>query len=167
MRRPKEGAPPVRLDTSRGVKVDAQKTPSKAQRVDPCVLRARDSTSAVRAISEAIGSRQAPSAARAVRLQGPQMGSRRAGKRTRQEHWVRGREAKNAPESAGEDVVVARRPNEDSNLAPPSYAGGVPPGKSQIHESGQRSAISACRHVAYRSHAGRARIMPGAHGRFL
>ena len=74
MRRPKEGAPPVRLDTSTGVKVDAQKTPSKAQRVDPCVLRARDSTGAARPFSEAIGSRKAPSARRAVRLQGPQTG---------------------------------------------------------------------------------------------
>ena len=164
---PREGTAPVRLDASSSVKVDDRNPPSTSQRVDPCVLRARDSTGAVRAFSEAIGSSQAPSARRAVRLQGPQMGSRRAGKRTRQEHWVRGREAKNAPELAGEDVVVARRPTEDSNLAPPSYAGGVPPGKSQIHESGQRSAISACRHVAYRSHAGRARIMPGAHGRFL
>ena len=41
------------------------------------------------------------------------------------------------------------RPTEDSNLAPPSYAGGVPPGKSQMHVSDQVSAISACRHGAY------------------
>ena len=145
-RHPRKGAPPVRPEASSGVEiVDREASPS-SQRVDPCVLRARDSTGAVRAFSEAIGSSQAPSARRAVRLQGPQMGSRRAGKRTRQEHWVRGRQAKNAPEVAGEDVVVARRPNEDSNLAPPSYAGGVPPWEGQIHVSASAQAISACRH---------------------
>ena len=136
-RRPREGAPPMRPDASRSVKVVDEKA-SRLRSASSCgILRARDSTGAVRAFSEAIGSEQAPSAARAVRLQGRQTGARRVGTRTRHGLWVRGREAKNAPELAEEDVVVARRPNEDSNLAPPSYAGGVPPGKSQIHVSGQ------------------------------
>ena len=134
---PKEGATRVRPEASSGVEiVDREASPS-SQHVVLWILQAWDSTGAVRPFSGAIGSEQAPSAARAVRLQGPQTGARRAGGRTRQGHWVRGREAKNAPELAGEDVVVARRPTEDSNLAPPSYAGGVPPWEGQIHESGQ------------------------------
>ena len=39
-----------------------------------------------------------------------------------------------APEIAEEDVVVAPRLTEDSDLAPTSIAGGVPPGKGQIHD---------------------------------
>ena len=52
-------------------------------------------------------------------------------------------EGRNAPDDAGEDVVGVRRPNEDSNLAPPSNAGGVPPGKSQNQRSASCGAISA------------------------
>ena len=71
---PREGAASMRPDVLSGVRIDDRKPPSTSQRVDPCVLRARDSTGAVRPFSEAIGSRQAPSARRAVRLQGPQTG---------------------------------------------------------------------------------------------
>ena len=75
-------------------------------------------------------------------------------------------EGKNAPDDAGEDVPGARRPNEDSNLAPPSNAGGVPPGKSQIQRSASCGAISARYIWEIQSHQARAHIMPDVHAAF-
>ena len=62
----------MRPVTSRGTELVDWKASSIALRVDLRVLRARDSTGAVRPRSRAIGSEQALSAGRAVRLQGPQ-----------------------------------------------------------------------------------------------
>ena len=50
----------------------------------------------------------APTAAHAVKAQGVQTGTRRAGARTRQGHWLRGFEASSAPVEAVEDAEQLR-----------------------------------------------------------
>ena len=69
----------------------------------------------------------APTAANAVKAQGVQTGTRRAGARMRQGHWVRGFEASSAPLEAFEQLGDPRRKRTSDQ---PSKLGGLP-GKSQ------------------------------------
>ena len=96
------------------VEIATRRASSSSERVAPRVLRARDRTSAARPSSRAIGAVQAPTSARAIRLPGPQTGALRAGGRARLRHRIRGREAINAPQLAGEDVVRAAQPSAEA-----------------------------------------------------
>jgi len=73
----------------------------------------------------------APTAAHAVKAQGVQTGTRRAGARMRQGHWVRGFEASSAPLEAVEDAEQLGDPRRKRTSDQPSKLGGLPPGKSQ------------------------------------
>ena len=85
----------------------------------------------------------ASTAAHAVKAQGVQTGTRRAGACTRQGHWVRGLEASSAPVEAVEDAEQLGDPRRKRTSDQPSKLGGLPPGKSQNYGHDQRSAISA------------------------
>ena len=63
--------------------------------------------------------------------QGVQTGTRRAGARMRQGHWVRGFEASSAPLEAVEDAEQLGDPRRKRTSDQPSKLGGLPPGKSQ------------------------------------
>ena len=65
-------------------KSENRRASSTSKRVALRILRVRDRTGAMRAVSGAIGTMQAPTSARAIRLQGPQTGALRA-------HGARGR----------------------------------------------------------------------------
>ena len=78
-----------------------------------------------------------PTAAHAVKAQGVQTGTRRAGARMRQGHWVRGFEASSAPLEAVEDAEQLGDPRRKRTSDTPSKLGGLPPGKSQIYSQGQ------------------------------
>jgi hypothetical protein len=69
----------------------------------------------------------APTAAHAVKVQGLQAGTLRAGARTRQGHLVRGLKASSAPFDAVEDAEQLGWPGEESNHPPPSKLGGLSP----------------------------------------
>ena len=73
----------------------------------------------------------APTAAHAVKAQGVQTGTRRAGARTRQGHWVRGSRGQQRTFDDDDGLYSSRGPKEETNLQPPSKLGGLPPGKSQ------------------------------------
>ena len=79
----------------------------------------------------------APTAAHAVKAQGVQTGTRRAGACTRQGHWVRGLEASSAPVEAVEDAEQLGDPRRKQTSDQPSKLGGLPPGKSQIYGQDQ------------------------------
>ena len=62
----------------------------------------------------------APTAAHAVKVQGLQAGTLRAGARTRQAHWVRGLDASSAPVEAAEDAEQLGWPREVTDLHHPA-----------------------------------------------
>ena len=76
--RPKECVPYARPDAASTSKSETRRASSSSDRVALRVLRARDRTGAVRPFSGAIGDVQAPTSARAIRVQGPQTGALRA-----------------------------------------------------------------------------------------
>ena len=106
-------APGSRPPSSRA-RIGNRRAPPSAKRDGRRILRRWDRTGEVRALHRAAASGQAPTAARAIRLQRPQASVQRAWRARGQRHAVRGGEGGSAPETAREDVIRAAQPSAEA-----------------------------------------------------
>lgn len=95
-------------------KIGNRRAPPSAKRAGRRILRRWDRTGEVRALHRAAASGQAPAAARAIRLQGPQASVQMAWRARGQSRKVRGGQGGSAPELAGRDVIRAARPSAEA-----------------------------------------------------